>query len=62
VSEQDKNVQQNPESMVRAAMIVTADGKTASKSVEGKVPTEYQIDGAMVSVSFQKKRKKENLK
>lgn len=43
-------------------MVVTADGKTASKSVEGKVPTEYQVDGAMVSVSFQKKTEKGKLK
>lgn len=43
-------------------MIVTSDGKTASKSVEGKIPAEYQVDGAMVSVSFQKKVEKGKLK
>ncbi len=36
-------------------MVVTADGKSVSKSVEGVVPASYDLDGAIVSVSFQKK-------
>lgn len=43
-------------------MVVTWDGKSVSKSVDGKVPTEYQVDGAMVSTSFQKKSESGSLK
>jgi len=35
-------------------MVVTADGQSQSKSVEGRVPTEYQCRGSIVSTSFQK--------
>jgi len=36
-------------------MVVTASGKSESKSVDGKVPQTYQLSGSIVSVSFQKK-------
>lgn len=36
-------------------MTVTVDGKSVSKSVEGTVPASYDLDGSIVSVSFQKK-------
>jgi hypothetical protein len=35
-------------------MVVTASGKSESKSVDGKVPQSYQLSGSIVSVSFQK--------
>lgn len=35
-------------------MLVTADGQSQSKSVEGRVPAEYQARGNIVSTSFQK--------
>ena len=43
-------------------MVVTADGKSVSKSVDGKVPAEYPVDGSMVSTSFQKKGENGKLK
>lgn len=36
-------------------MVVTASGKSESKSVDGTVPQSYQLTGSIVSVSFQKK-------
>lgn len=35
-------------------MLITADGQSQSKSVEGRVPAEYQCRGSIVSTSFQK--------
>lgn len=35
-------------------MLVTADGQSQSKSVEGRVPAEYTASGSIVSTSFQK--------
>lgn len=35
-------------------MVVTASGKSESKSVDGEVPQSYQLSGSIVSVSFQK--------
>lgn len=35
-------------------MLVTTDGQSQSKSVEGRVPAEYQARGSIVSTSFQK--------
>lgn len=43
-------------------MIVTADGKSVSKSVEDTVPAEYPLDGVMVSTTFQKKGESGTLK
>lgn len=43
-------------------MLVTLDGKTASKSVEGTAPIDYKVDANMVSVAFQKAGEKGNLK
>jgi len=43
-------------------MLVTADGKSVSKSIDGTVPMDIPVDGTMVSVSFQKKDKPGTLK
>jgi hypothetical protein len=42
-------------------MIVTSDGKSISRSVEGMVPDIYEIKGHIVSCSFQKRSKQGNL-
>jgi hypothetical protein len=36
-------------------MVVKADGKSTSKSVDGVVPVTYSVTGTVVSVAFQKK-------
>lgn len=35
-------------------MVVTAEGQSTSKSVDGTVPEQYLVSGAIVSVVFQK--------
>jgi len=35
-------------------MVVNAQGKSVSKSVDGNVPQFYYVSGSIVSVSFQK--------
>jgi hypothetical protein len=36
-------------------MVVTTEGKSTSKSVDGRVPASYTVEGHIVSVVFQKK-------
>ena len=43
-------------------MVVTASGKSTSKSVDGIVPAQYSVTGSVVSVSFQKQGENGNLK
>jgi len=43
-------------------MVTSTTGKSASKSVEGKVPGQYNVTGNIVSVSFQKKSESGSLK
>jgi len=36
-------------------LVITADGTSTSRSVDGTVPQTYTVTGTMVSVSFQKR-------
>ena len=43
-------------------MVVTSGGQSVSKSVDGSVPTQYSVEGMMVSVAFQKQTEDGTLK
>jgi hypothetical protein len=43
-------------------MVVSSGGQSVSKSVDGTVPTQYSVEGMMVSVAFQKQTEDGTLK
>ena len=43
-------------------MVVTVDGQSTSKSVDGTVPAQYSVIGIIVSVVFQKQAEEGTLK